>query len=194
MDFGVGGLVGSDPDVKQKLYGSGFFKQLERPSSEDAGDDRGGSEKVAKLGDNDDHSFSVSASKAAAGAAAALLLPQRSSGNDLSSGAQQSQHLLCFSTSSALHSQKPEPQSPALPCLSSYPPSTYSNYAGGKAVKILCPLQPEKNLGDVLAAPPGGNPLNPGAGLAQKKKMNRKQILNKKRKECHLPLLLFSSC
>ncbi|KAK4751463.1 hypothetical protein SAY87_004945 [Trapa incisa] len=131
MDFGyavgVEGLVGSDPDVKDKPYGSGFFKQLERPSSEDAADDwrvtddRGGSPKMAKLGD--DQGFSVSAPKAAA-------MQQRISGNASFSNAQQSQHMLCFSTSSALHNQKSETQSPALPYLSSYSPSVYSNYAG----------------------------------------------------------------
>lgn len=137
MDFGAAvgadGLVGSDPDAKQKLYRSGFFKQLERPSSEDADEwraiDDKGSAKVAKLGDD---SFSVAASKAVA------LLPRRSSGNSLFSDAQQSQHMLCFSTSpSALH--KSESQSEALPCLS-YAPSVYSNYAGidaaGRALKL----------------------------------------------------------
>lgn len=131
MDFGAAvgmdGLAGSDPGAKQKLYGSGFFKQLEMPSSVDADEwraiDNKGSAKVAKLSDD---SFSVSVPKAAA------LLAQRSSSGSLFSDAQQSQHMLCFSTSSSpLHQS--ESQSPALPCLS-HLPSVYSNYAGNGTV------------------------------------------------------------
>ncbi|XP_031406551.1 growth-regulating factor 7-like [Punica granatum] len=134
MEFGAVGLDGlvggSDPEDKQKLYGSAFFRQLERPPSEDADEwrvinssssgssNRGGSAKVAKFGDD---YFSVSAPKAAL----------KGSSNSLFSDAQQSQHMLCFSSSASSVSplSKSESQPPALPCFS-YTPSVYSNYAG----------------------------------------------------------------
>ncbi|KAK4782350.1 hypothetical protein SAY86_016452 [Trapa natans] len=148
MDFGsaVGGLdgwVGSDLEAKQNLYGSGFFKQLERPSPQDADDWRvlnsssnKGSAKVAKLSDD---SFSVSAPKAPA------LLPQRSSSD--------SQHMLCFSSpSSLLH--KSESQSPALPCFS-YAPSIYGDSAGLSSLGL--------NGGSLqgMALAGGGGPFTP---------------------------------
>lgn len=118
MDFGAAvgfdGSLGPDPEAERKRYGSGFFKQLGRPPSEDAAE-RGlingssGNKGSAKVAKSSDDCFSVSAPRAVA---AAVLLPQTSSSNSLFSDAQQSQHT--FFSSSSLH--KSESQSLVLPC------------------------------------------------------------------------------
>lgn len=144
MDFGAAvgfdGLLGSDLDARQKLYGSGLFKQPGRPPSEDADEWRlinsgGGNKGSAKVAKSSDDCSSVSAPKAAA-------LPlRRSCSIGLSSDSQQNQHMLCFSSpSSPLH--KSESQSPALPCFS-YASSVYSNYAGKRAVGRVLKLKIE---------------------------------------------------
>ncbi|KAK4767961.1 hypothetical protein SAY87_003102 [Trapa incisa] len=129
MDFGASGSgpdgwVASDLDAKQNLYGSGFFKQLERPSPGDAnewrvlhGGSNKGSAKVAKLSDD---SFSFASPKAPA------LLPQRSSSD--------SQHMLCFSNPSSLpNKSESQYQYPGLPCFG-YAPSIYGDNAGPSSV------------------------------------------------------------